>query len=57
MQMAMVKIWLNQRQPQKALTYLQGFNPSFLRPDEVQQIKQLAAIGRQHIEAGITDMI
>ena len=54
-QTAMMKIWLNQRQPKRTLGYLQGFNPSFMSPEEVQQIKQLAALAKKQIAAGIVD--
>jgi tetratricopeptide (TPR) repeat protein len=54
-QVAMMKIWLSQQQPRKTLGYLQGFNPSFLAAEEVQLIKQIAAVARKQIAAGITD--
>lgn len=54
-QTAMMKIWLNQHQPQRTLGYLQGFNPSFMSPDEVMQIKQLAAAAKKQIAAGVVD--
>lgn len=51
MQVAMMKIWLSQRQAGKALEYLRGFNVSFMEPDEVAQLKQLAAATKQQLAA------
>ena len=51
-QTAMMKIWLNQHQPQRTLGYLQGFNPSFMTAEEVTQTKQLAAAAKKQIAAG-----
>ena len=55
MQVAMMKIWLSQREPKKTLSYLKGFNLSFLSPEEVSQIKQLAATAKKQMAAGVGD--
>jgi hypothetical protein len=55
MQTAMMKIWLSQRQPEKTLRCLRGFNLSFMTPEEVAQIKQLAAAAKKQIAAGVQD--
>lgn len=53
MQVAMMKIWLSQREPQKTMHYLQGFNLAFMSPEEVTQIKQLAASAKKQMAAGV----
>ena len=55
MQVAMMKIWLSQREPQKTLHYLQGFNLAFMSPEEVTQIKQLAAAAKKQMAAGVEE--
>lgn len=55
MQVAMMKIWLSQRQAKKALGYLQGFNLSFMSPEEVSQIKQLAAAAKKQLAVAVED--
>jgi membrane associated rhomboid family serine protease len=55
MQVAMMKIWLSQRQPKKTLEYLRGFNLSFLSPEQIPQIKQLAAAAKKQLAAGVDD--
>ncbi len=45
----MLRIWLNQGQPERALHYIKGFNPSLMSPEEVQQVKQLAATAKKHL--------
>lgn len=49
MQVAMMKIWLNQHQPKQTLRYLKGFNPSFMSAAEVTQLKQLAALAKKQL--------
>ncbi|MFO0943221.1 MAG: rhomboid family intramembrane serine protease [Pirellulales bacterium] len=49
MQVAMMKIWLAQKQARKTIEYLQGFNPSFMTPEEVQQVKQLASAAKKQL--------
>lgn len=56
MQVAMMKIWLSQREPKKTLRYLQGFNLTFMSPEEGTQIKQLTAAAKKQMAAGVGEV-
>ena len=51
MQIAMMKIWLSQRQPKRTLSYLQHFHPSLMSPEEVTQVRMLAAAAKKQMAA------
>lgn len=51
MQVTMMKIWLSQRESHRTLEYLQGFNPSFMEPNEVAQMEQLTIAAKKQLAA------
>jgi len=56
-QLLLVKIWLQDQRPRKALGYMQGLNPSFLSPEQMQQLKQLAVVAKKQIGDGVVEIL
>lgn len=51
MQVAMMRIWLSMNQPRKTIEYLQGFNPSFMTPEEVKMLNQISAAAQKQVKS------
>jgi membrane associated rhomboid family serine protease len=56
-QITLIKIWLREQRPRKALRYMQGLNAAFLSPEQLQQLKQLASIAKQQIASGVMEVL
>jgi membrane associated rhomboid family serine protease len=56
-QVLLLKIWLHDQRPRKALTYMQGLNPAFLSPEQMQRLKQLASLAKQQISSGVIEIL
>jgi hypothetical protein len=56
-QLLLIKIWLQDQRPRKALGYMQGLNHSFLSPEQMQQLKQLAVVARKQIGDGVVEIL
>lgn len=56
MQVALLRIWLSEQKPRKALKYIKGMNISFLGPEQNAKLKPIIEHAKKMIEAGVIEM-
>ena len=55
MELAMIKIWLQQRRPRQALKYMEGMNLAFYTPEQAARIEPLVEQAQRLIAAGAVE--
>ncbi len=55
-QLMMIKVWLQQQYPRKALQYMASLNLSLFQPDEVERLKALAKVAKKQIADGVIEL-
>jgi len=56
-QVLLIKVWLQDQRPRKALSCMQGLNHAFLAPEQTQQLLHLAVHAKKQISAGVVEIL
>ncbi len=56
LQSKLIKIWIEQQRPRRAIRFMQGLNPVCLSEAEKSEVRRLAAVAKKQIQDGVLEL-